>query len=154
MRLVFGLTVLWIALLQYILLAVARAEPYPALILPGFPATCTGCLLETGQPTASEPELELRLADGRVQQIPMEAILPPGPSVRLMAFSAAFKNDILTSDPAVVIWLKSQVVKQFPDERVAGLNIVWRSATYRDAGASSIDYVPMYTIHIDFDTPR
>jgi len=153
-RLVFGVTVLCIALLQYIFLAVARAEPYPALILPGFPATCPGCLLETGQPASKEPELQLRLADGRLRQIPMETILPPGPSVRLMAFSAAFKDDTLKSDPGVVAWLESRVAEQFPDEEVAGLDIVWRSATYRAANTSSIDYVPMYTIHIDFDAPR
>lgn len=150
-RLVFGVTLLSIALLQYIFLAVARAEPYPALILPGFPAACPGCLLETGQPASKEPELRLRLADGHIRQIPMEIILPPGPSVRLMAFSAAFKDDNLKSDPAVVAWLESRVAERFPDDDVVGLDIVWRSATYRAASLSSIDYVPMYTIHIDFD---
>ena len=153
-RLVFGTTVLSIALLQYIFLAVARAEPYPALILPGFPAACPGCLLETGQPASKDPELQLRLADGRIKQIPMGSILPPGPSVRLMAFSAAFKDDTLRSDPEVVAWLESRVAEQFPDDAVVGLDIVWRSATYRAASASSIDYLPMYTIHIDFDAPR
>lgn len=152
-RLVFAVTVLWIALLQYIFLAVARAEPYPALILPGFPASCAGCLLETGQPAANEPELQLRLADGRTQQIPMETILPPGPSVRLMAFSAAFKDDSLKSDPEVIAWLESRVAEQYPDRAIVGLDIVWRSATYRAASAESIDYAPMYTIHIDFDVP-
>lgn len=83
----------------------------------------------------------------------MEAILPPGPSVRLMAFSAAFKDDTLKSDPEIVAWLESRVAEQYPDQAVAGLDIVWRSATYRSASPSSIDYVPMYTIHVDFGAP-
>lgn len=152
-RLVFGVTALWIALLQYIFLAVARAEPYPALILPGFPASCAGCLLETGEPASKEPDLLLRLADGRRQQIPMETILPPGPSVRLMAFSAAFEDDSLKSDPAVIAWLESRVAERYPGRAIVGLDIVWRSATYGAASAESIDYAPMYTIHLDFDVP-
>jgi hypothetical protein len=149
-RVVFGVTLLWIALLQYVFLGLARAEPYPALILPGFPAGCPGCLLETGVPATKYPELRVRFADGRTQQVPIASVLPPGPSVRLMAFSAAFKDASLKSDPDVVAWLQSRIAGQFPNENVAGLEIIWQSATYKAANRASIEYVPLYTIDFDF----
>jgi hypothetical protein len=153
-RLIFGTTLLCIALLQYVLLGIARAEPYPALILPGFPANCAGCLLETGAPATKDPELRVRFADGRTQQIPIASVLAPGPSVRLMAFSAAFKDESLASNPEVVAWLRSRLVQQFPTETVAGLEIVWRSATYPAANRTSIEYVPLYTIYVDFGNSK
>jgi hypothetical protein len=147
---VFALTFVWIALLQYALFAIDRMEPYPALVLPGFPAHCPGCLLETGVPTTQEPELLVRFAGGGTQQLPIRKLLPPGPSVSLMAFSSAFKNDDFTSNPEAVAWLKSRVTKQFPGEAITALDIVWRKATYRSTQKSSIEYEPTSTIHVDF----
>lgn len=149
-RIIVGATVLWICVLQYILFAVGRGEPYPALALPGFPARCPGCLLETPDPTAQEPALHARFADGSTRQIAVASVLPPGPSVRLIAFSTAFKDDHLTSRPNVVDWLRSRVARQFPGEAVTGLDIEWRTARYLGADASKTEYQPSHTIHLDF----
>lgn len=149
-RIIFGVTLLWITLLQYVLLGIAREEPYPAIILPGFPARCAGCLLETGVPATKFPELRVRFADGRTQQVSIASVLPPGPSVRLMAFSAAFKDESFKSNPEAVSWLQSRIASQFPDESVAGLEIMWKSATYKAANESAIEYVPLDTIDVDF----
>jgi hypothetical protein len=148
-RWVFAATFLWIALLQYVWLGVERAEPYPALILPGFPAHCPGCLLETGQPSTKEPELIVRFADGRTQRVPMETVLPPGPSVRLIAFSAAFTDGSFASNPDARAWLRSRIDQRFPGQPVSGLDIVWRTATYPAADASSVEYGPSKTVHVD-----
>jgi hypothetical protein len=153
-RIVFAATFLWIAVLQYALFAINRMEPYPALVLPGFPAQCPGCLLETGVPATQEPSLVVRFADGRTQQVPLETVLPPGPSVRLIAFSTAFKDKDFTSNPDAVTYLKQRIAERFPDDAVAGLDIVWRKATYRAADRSSIEYEPSYTIHVDFGSTR
>jgi hypothetical protein len=152
-RIIFGLTVLWIALLQYTLFAFG-GEPYPALVLPGFPAECSGCLLETGVPTAKEPMLLVRFADGHTQQVPLETVLPPGPSVRLLAFTTAFEDPNLKSKPAVVSWLRSKIAQRFPNAPATGLDVVWRKATYDAANAAAVQYAPLYTIHVDFENPK
>lgn len=149
-RIVFAATFVWIALLQYALFAIDRMEPYPALVLPGFPAHCPGCLLETGEPAAQEPELLVRFADGTMQGVPLDTVLPPGPSVRLIAFTTAYKNESFTSDPEAVAWLKSRIGDRFPGEAVSGLDIVWRKATYKAADESAIEYEPSFTVHVDF----
>ena len=149
-RIVFVVTFLWIALLQYVYLGIARGEPYPALILPGFPANCPGCLLETGVPKAKEPWLIVRFADGHVEPAPIETILPPGPSVPFIAFSTAYDNDAFRSNPEAVAWLRSKIMERFPDQPVAGLDIVWRTATYRPDKTSGTDYAPLRTVSIDF----
>lgn len=153
-RIIFGATFLWIALLQYVLLAVGRAEPYPALILPGFPANCPGCLLETGVPKAKEPALSVRFADGRVQAVPIETILPPGPSVPFIAFSTAYDNDAFRTNREAVAWLRSKIMERFPDQAVVGLDIVWRTATYRAAKSTTTEYAPLRTVRIDFGNAR
>jgi len=149
-RVIFGVTFLWIALLQYVLLAIGRAEPYPALILPGFPAVCPGCLLETGVPKAKEPSLSVRFADGRVQDAPIDTILPPGPSVPFIAFSTAYDNDAFRTNPEAVAWLRSKIMQRFPGQAVAGLDIVWQTATYPSASSSTTEYAPLRTVSIDF----
>jgi hypothetical protein len=153
-RIVFGLTLLWIMLGQYVFLGIAREEPYPALILPGFPATCSGCLLETGEPKAREPLLFVRFSDGRTQQVPLDTILPPGPSVRLMVFTAAFTDQSIAANPDAIAWLRSKVDGQFPGRSVSGLDIVWRAATYRRADPASTTYTPQNTIHLDLGTAK
>jgi hypothetical protein len=154
-RVVFGVTLLWICLLQYAVFALGRAEPYPALVLPGFPARCPGCLLETGVPRTEEPALLVRFADGHTEKIPPAAILPPGPSVRLLAFTDAFKDDSkVAADPAAVAWLQRRVEQRFPTEPVTGLDIVWREATYEAASKASVKYAPLYTVHVDFGGGR
>jgi hypothetical protein len=152
-RVVFVVTLLWITLLQYTLFAFGE-EPYPALVLPSFPAVCAGCLLETGVPAAKEPALLVRFTGGRTQQIPLGTILPPGPSVRLMAFTAAFKDGTINSNPEALTWLQSQIAERFPNESIAGLDIVWRKATYLKANASATQYMPMYTVHINFENVK
>ena len=150
-RVIFGATLLWICVLQYVVLAVVRAEPYPALVLPGFPARCPGCLLETGLPRTAEPTLLVRFADGHAEEIPPQAILPSGPSVRLLAFTDAFKDDSkVAANPGAVAWLQGRVSQRFPTETVTGLDIVWRSATYESASRASVKYVPLYTVHVVF----
>jgi hypothetical protein len=149
-RITFIITILWIALLQYVVLVIARAEPYPAVILPGFPASCPGCLMETGLPVTKSPELRARFADGRTQQISIRSILPPGPSVSLLAFSAAFADPTVKSDPDTIAWLQSRTERLFPDEDVVGFHILWRSTTYKAADESSVEHVPLYTINVDF----
>lgn len=153
-RVIFALTFAWIAVLQYALFAIDRMEPYPALVLPGFPAHCPGCLLETGVPATNEPALLVRFADGRTQQIPVQAVLPPGPSVNLIAFSAGFKDGSFTSNPAAVAWLKSRVTRLFPHDVVSGLDIVWRKARYESAEPPVVEYEPTSTIHVDFGNPQ
>lgn len=155
MRIIFGATLLWICVLQYALFAIGRAEPYPALVLPGFPAHCPGCLLETGVPKTKEPTLLVRFADGRTDEVPPETILPPGPSVRLLAFTNAFKDDQkIASNPEVVTWLRSRIAQRFPDAAITGLDIIWRSATYQAASASAVRYAPLYTVHVDFGNAK
>ena len=150
-RVIFGATLLWICVLQYVVLAIGRAEPYPALVLPGFPARCPGCLLETGVPKTEEPTLLVRFADGHTEEIPPEAILPPGPSVRLLAFTNAFKDDTkVAAHPESVAWLQRRVSQRFPTEAVTALDIVWRSATYEGASKALVKYMPLYTVHVDF----
>jgi hypothetical protein len=154
-RVVFGVTLLWICLLQYAVFALGRAEPYPALVLPGFPARCPGCLLETGVPRTEEPTLLVRFADGDTEEIPPAAILPPGPSVRLLAFTDAFKDDSkVAANPNAVAWLQRRVEQRFPTEAVTGLDIVWREATYEAASKASVKYAPLYTVHVDFGGGR
>lgn len=153
-RIVFAATFLWIAVLQYTLFAIDRMEPYPALVLPGFPAHCPGCLLETGVPATQEPELLVRFADGTTQRIPQDVVLPPGPSVRLIAFTTAYKNEGFASNPEAVAWLKSRVAERFPGRAVSGLDIVWRKATYKAADESAIVYEPSSTIHVDFENAK
>ncbi|WP_286149479.1 hypothetical protein [Mycobacterium sp. IS-1496] len=150
----FAATFVWIALLQYALFAIDRMEPYPALVLPGFPAHCPGCLLETGEPATQEPELLVRFANGTTQRVPTEAVLPPGPSVRLIAFTSAYKTDSFTSDPEAVAWLKTRITERFPGQAVSGLDIVWRKATYKAADESATEYEPARTIHVDFGNAR
>lgn len=152
-RLVFGATLLWIMLVQYALFAFG-AEPYPALVLPGFPDRCSGCLLETGVPSAREPSLLVRFADGQTQPVPMETVLPAGPSVRLMAFTAAFGDETVNANPAVITWLRSRLAQRFPHQSIAGLDIVWRKATYHAANSAATEYAPDYTIHVDLGTPK
>jgi hypothetical protein len=149
-RIIFVGTFLWIALLQYIFLGITRGEPYPALILPGFPATCPGCLLETGVPMGKEPGLIVRFADGHVEPAPIEAILPPGPSVPFIAFSTAYDNDAFRTNSEAVAWLRSKVMARFPGREIVGLDIVWRKATYRTANISMTEYVPLRTVSVDF----
>jgi hypothetical protein len=153
-RIVFAVTFLWIAIGQYVFLGVEREEPYPAVILPGFPARCPGCLLETGVAAANEPQLIVRLSDGRTQQVAVDRILPPGPSVQLMVFTAAFEDGRVASNPAAVAWLGSRIADLFPGEGVSGLDIVWRRATYHGADASSTTYTPGSTIHIDLGNAK
>lgn len=149
-RVIFGATLLWIMLAQYVLLAIAREEPYPALILPGFPANCPGCLLESGLPSNKNPELTVRFSDGDRQQVPIKSVLPEGTSVSLMAFTAAFDDEDVQSVPEAIDWLYSQVSPRFPDKAVVGIDITWRSATYGAADDSATDYAPLYTIDIGF----
>lgn len=153
-RTVFAVTFLWIALLQYVFLGMARGEPYPALILPGFPANCPGCLLETGTPRANEPGLIVRFADGHVEPAPIDTILPPGPSVPFIAFSTAYDNDAFKENPAAVAWLRSKIMKRFPGQDVVGLEIVWRTATYPAAEPSATEYAPLRTVRIDFGNAK
>ncbi|MCV7207772.1 hypothetical protein [Mycolicibacterium canariasense] len=152
-RIVFGATVLWIVVLQYIPFAVWRAEPYPALVLPGFPAQCAGCLLETGVPRTKEPAVVARFTDGAPRRVPLDSLLPAGPSVRLMVFTAAFSDGSVATDPDAVAWLRSRTAQLFPGYQPTGLDIVWRTATYRAADASAVEYQPLRTIHIDFGNP-
>jgi len=153
-RMIFVLTLLWITVLQYVVLVIARAEPYPAIILPGFPAHCPGCLMETGMPMTKSPELRVRFADGHTQEVAVRSILPPGPSVSLMAFSSAFSDPGVRADPETVAWLKTRAERLFPGQDVTGFDILWRSTTYRAADESALEHVPLYTINIDFgDAP-
>ncbi len=154
MRIIFGATFLWIALLQYVFLGIARGEPYPALILPGFPANCPGCLLESGVPQAKEPGLSVRFADGRVQPVPIETILPAGPSVPFIAFSTAYDDDAFRANPEAVAWLRSKTMERFPGEAVVGLDIVWQTATYRAAKSSTTEYAPLRIVRIDFGNAK
>lgn len=152
-RIVFGVTVLWIVVLQYIPFAVWRGEPYPALVLPGFPAHCAGCLLETGVPQTKEPALVARFANGATQRISLGSVLPAGPSVRLMVFTAAFADESVATNPDAVTWLRSRTAELFPDDPPTALDIVWSTATYRAADASAVEYRPLRTIHVDFGSP-
>ncbi|WP_071288958.1 hypothetical protein [Mycolicibacterium llatzerense] len=154
LRIVFVATFLWIALLQYVYLGIARGEPYPALILPGFPANCPGCILETGVPKAKEPALVVRFADGHVEPVPIETILPPGPSVPFIAFSTAYGDDTFSANPEAVAWLRSKVVERFPGHAVAGLDFVWRTATYKTVDANATEYAPLRTVSIDFGNAK
>jgi hypothetical protein len=153
-RIVFIITVLWITFLQYVVLVIARAEPYPAVILPGFPANCPGCLMETGLPTTKSPELRVRFADGHTQEVSIRSILPPGPSVSLLAFSAAFADPTVKSDPETIAWLQSRTERLFPHEDVVGFDILWRSTTYKAADESAVVHVPLYTINVDFGAAK
>lgn len=153
-RIIFVATFVWIALLQYVYLGIARGEPYPALILPGFPANCPGCLLESGVPKAKEPALVVRFADGRAVPASIETILPPGPSVPFIAFSTAYGDDAFGTNPEAVAWLRSKVMERFPGQAVAGLDFVWRTATYRAADADTTEFAPLRTVSIDFGNAK
>jgi hypothetical protein len=149
-RIVFGATMLWIVLLQYIPFAVWRGEPYPALVHPGFPAHCSGCLLQTGVPQTREPALVARFENGATQRVSLDRLLPAGPSVRLMVFTAAFADNSVATNPDAVAWLRSRTAQLFPDDPPVGLDIVWRTATYHSADASAVEYRPLRTIHVEF----
>jgi hypothetical protein len=153
-RMVFILTLLFIGFLQYAILVITRAEPYPAIILPGFPAHCPGCLMETGVATTKSPELRVRFADGHTEETSVRGILPPGPSVSLMAFSSAFSDSGVEANPETVAWLRHRTERLFPKQDVDGLDIVWRSTTYRTPHESELQHVPLYTISIDFRDAR
>ncbi len=149
-RMIFIVTFLWIAILQYVVLVIARAEPYPAIILPGFPAHCPGCLLETGVAATKSPELRVRFGDGHTEKVSVRDILPPGPSVSLMAFSSAFSDDDVKANPETVAFLKARTERLFPGQALAGLDIVWRSTIYRAPDESDLEHVELYTINVDF----
>lgn len=147
-RVVFVTTLLWIALVQYVPFAVWHHEPYPALFLPGFPAQCPGCPLETGVPTSTVASLVVVFADGHTQGIPVETLLPPGPQVRLMTLFSAFDDRAGTMNPEAVDWLRSRITDLFPDGDAVEADIVWRKATYRAADPSHTEYAPMHTTRI------
>ncbi len=153
-RIVFGATVLWIVVLQYIPFAAWRAEPYPALVLPGFPAQCAGCLLETGIPRANEPAVVVRFSSGAPRRVPLDSLLPAGPSVRLMVFTAAFSDDSVATVPDAIAWLRARTARLFPGDQPTGVDIVWRTATYRAADASAVEYQPLRTIDVDFGNSK
>lgn len=153
-RVVFGVTLAWITVLQYVLLVLAREEPYPALILPGFPAACPGCLLESGVVANKNPELTVRFGDGTRRQVSIEEILPQGTSVSLMAFTAAFKDDSVKDRPEAIEWLHSRAQKLFANQEISGLDIAWRSAIYGAADPAAVSYQPLHTIGVDFGDPE
>lgn len=151
-RLVFAATALLITFVQYGVLALTHTEPYPAVILPGFPAKCPGCPLEAGAPTIEEPLLTAQFAGGDRQQLPFTAIVPRGPSLNLAVFTAAFKEDAFTHNAAAVNWLKARIAGRFPGRTPTGLDITWGKATYFAADPSAKRYTPERTIHVDFGT--
>lgn len=99
---------------------------------------------------AKEPGLIVRFADEHVESTPIEAILPPGPSVPFIAFSTAYDNDAFKVNPEAVAWLRSKVMARFPGREVVGLDIVWRKATYKAANISMTEYAPLRTVSVDF----
>jgi hypothetical protein len=84
----------------------------------------------------------------------MEIVLPPGPSVRLIAFSTAFTDGSFASNPDARAWLRSRIDQRFPGQSVSGLDIVWRTATYPAADASSVLYGPAKTVHVDLGSDQ
>ncbi|MGJ6124594.1 hypothetical protein QN239_18680 [Mycolicibacterium sp. Y3] len=149
-RIIFVVTVLWVVMLQYVLFGLWCGEIYPALALPGFPAKCPGCPLETGEPTGKEPTLRVLFADGHTQEVPVQNLMPPGPKVRLMVVFSAFEDDSVRKDPNAVNWFRSRIAELFPGEPAVGADILWRKATYKAADPSKTEYQPLHTTRIVF----
>lgn len=152
-RIIFVAALLWIAVLQYVVFAVCRAEPYPSLALPGFPAECPGCPLESGEPTSKVATLATLFADGHTQEVPLETLMPQGPPVRLAVMYAAFDHDPVRTNPEAVTWLQTRVDQLFPLDPPVGVDILWRTATYPAADESRTRYEPMRMTHIAFGPP-
>lgn len=152
-RIIFVAALLWIVVLQYVLFAVFRAELYPAVALPGFPAQCPGCPLESGQPTTKVTTLSALFSDGHTQLVPLTTLMPPGPPVRLAVVYAAFEHDPVRTDPEAVKWLQTRVDQLFPDDPPVGVDVVWRTATYPAADESRTHYEPLRMTHIAFGPP-
>ncbi|MBI3227376.1 MAG: hypothetical protein HYZ39_20215 [Mycolicibacterium cosmeticum] len=149
-RIIFAAALLWTVVLQYVLFAVCRAELYPAVALPGFPAECPGCPLESGQPTTKVTTLSALFADGHTQQVPLTTLMPPGPPVRLAVIYAAFEHDPVRTNPDAVKWLHARVDQLFPHDPPVEVDVVWRTATYPAADESRTRYEPLRTTHIAF----
>jgi hypothetical protein len=133
--------------LQYLVFTLEREEPYPAMIQPFFP----GHPVQNGVLIKREPAVEVRFTDGDTRWIPFESLLPPGPTAPSNVFERAFEDDGLLSDPDTVAWLKSRISSQFPGQTPAGVDIVWRRATYSIGNEGQTNYSPVNTIHVDFD---
>jgi hypothetical protein len=114
-------------------------EPYPALVMPGFP-------LYKGAVVRTEPQATVHFADGQTAPVSLAELLPPTPLEATSLVTTAFKNDEWTHDPDALAWLNSQLRQHFPGREPTAMDITWQRVTY-DSLAPKHD--PIQSVHVD-----
>jgi hypothetical protein len=110
-----------------------HAEPYPALMMPGFPGTRTA---PDGSIAVRSIELAVRFRDGTGSPMTMRTLFDPMPSATMMTVA---ERGLRCSAPAALAtteWLRRRLDALYPVGRAAGLDVRWFNDSYRvDGGA-------------------
>lgn len=141
-RLVIGLLVL--LPLQYAvvgLVGVRDAEPWPALVLPGFKR-----VMDDGQRhTVRHVACHVRFEDGTATDVPAATLLDALPRSYHAAFFRTYAAPGTDPPPALVAWLRDQLDGLYPDRTATQLGLIWEELVYefaRDEGharATAVD---------------
>jgi hypothetical protein len=142
-RLLFAGTMAFFAV--QMLLIVENSEPYPALAMPAF----SGRPLQGNVLVVEKPEFRVQFADRKVEVVRYESLLPDTPLDTLSIFKNAFPFYHFSIDDDTLAWLRSNIVRRFPERTPSGVDIVWRKAAYDLANPDQVTYTTVRTVHLD-----
>jgi hypothetical protein len=135
-------------LAQDAVMRAGHAEPYPALMMPGFPGTRTA---PDGSIAVRSIELAVRFRDRTVSLLAMRTLFDPMPSATMMTVA---EWGLRCSGPAALAtteWLRRRLDVLYPVGRAAAVDVRWFNDSYRvDGGAlRRVTHVPSENCTID-----
>jgi hypothetical protein len=68
----------------------------------------------------------------------------------LSIFKNVFPVDRSAINPETLAWLKSNIIRRFPQGEPSGVDIVWRKASYDVAHPGDVRFTTVRTVHLDF----
>jgi hypothetical protein len=126
-------------------LAMRAAEPYPAMMLPGFPGNpAHGDVLEV-----EKPVFRVQFSDGQAELVPFDSVLPGSPLDPLPIFKNAFPFNDFHVEPDTLAWLKAILAARYPGRTVSGVDVIWRKVILRPDETKPPTYDTVRTVHLD-----
>ena len=108
-----------------------HAEPYPALMMPGFPGTRTA---PDGSIGIRSIELAARFRDGTASALTIRTLFDPMPSATMMTVAEGGLRCSAPAAPATTEWLRRRLDALYPVGRATGLEVRWFNDSYRVDG--------------------
>ena len=117
-----------VVLAQGIYIGAGHREPYPALMMPGFPGTRTG---PDGAIDIAVVEIAVHFGDGTTAPVEGRDLLAPLPGGAAMVLQERLLQCPMLAVPESTTWLKRRLAALHPGAPATSVGIRWYTDKYR-----------------------